>query len=57
MDRRIKWADLQPGDIVEFRYEGKAGEGMATRTVLVLAPHVRKNNLVQKVQGGYKVQN
>jgi hypothetical protein len=50
MDKRIKWAELQPGDIVEFRYEGKAGEGMATRTVLVLAPHVRKHNLMHGLE-------
>ena len=50
MDRRIKWADLQPGDIVEFKYEGDAGEGMAIRTVLVLAPHVRKHNLVHGLE-------
>ena len=50
MDRRISWAELQPGDIIEFRYEGTAGEGMATRTVLVLAPHVRKHNLVHGLE-------
>ena len=50
MDRRIRWAELQPGDIVEFRYEGTRGTGMATRTVLVLAPHVRKNNLVHGLE-------
>ena len=50
MDRRIRWAELQPGDIIEFRYEGIAGEGMATRTVLVLAPHVRKHNLVHGLE-------
>lgn len=50
MDRRIRWAELQPGDIVEFRYEGTEGTGMATRTVLVLAPHVRKNNLVHGLE-------
>jgi hypothetical protein len=50
MDKRIKWAELQPGDIVEFRYEGTRGTGMATRTVLILAPHVRKNNLVHGLE-------
>ena len=50
MDRRIKWAELQPGDIIEFRYEGTRGTGMATRTVLVLAPHVRKHNLVHGLE-------
>ena len=50
MNRRIRWAELQPGDIIEFRYEGTAGEGMATRTVLVLAPHVRKHNLVHGLE-------
>lgn len=50
MDKKISWAELQPGDIIEFRYEGTAGEGMATRTVLVLAPHVRKHNLVHGLE-------
>ena len=50
MDRRIKWSELQPGDIVEFKYEGKAGEGMAHRVVLILAPHVRKHNLVHGLE-------
>ena len=50
MDRRISWAELQPGDIIEFRYEGTTGEGMASRTVLVLAPHVRKHNLVHGLE-------
>ena len=50
MDRRIRWAELQPGDIIEFRYEGKRGTGMAIRTVLVLAPHVRKGNLVHGLE-------
>ena len=50
MNRRISWAELQPGDIIEFRYEGTAGEGVAARTVLVLAPHVRKHNLVHGLE-------
>lgn len=50
MDRRIRWAELQPGDIVEFKYEGDAGEGMAHRVVLILAPHVRKHNLVHGLE-------
>jgi len=50
MDKRIKWAELQPGDIVEFKYEGNAGEGMAHRVVLILAPHVRNHNLVHGLE-------
>jgi hypothetical protein len=50
MDRRIKWAELQPGDIVEFRYEGAEGTGVATRTVLILAPFVRKHSLVHGLE-------
>jgi hypothetical protein len=50
MNKRIKWAELQAGDIVEFRYEGTRGTGMATRIVLILAPHVRKNNLVHGLE-------
>ena len=50
MDNRIKWAELQAGDIVEFKYEGTRGTGMATRIVLILAPHVRKNNLVHGLE-------
>ncbi len=50
MDKRIRWADLQPGDIVEFRYEGTEGTGMAHRVVLILAPHVRKHNLVHGLE-------
>jgi hypothetical protein len=50
MDRRIKWAELKPGDIVEFRYEGAAGTGVATRTVLILAPFVRKHNLAHGLE-------
>ncbi len=50
MDKRIRWAELQPGDIVEFRYEGVEGSGMAHRVVLILAPHVRKHNLVHGLE-------
>jgi len=50
MDKRIRWAELQPGDIVEFRYEGTEGTGMAHRVVLILAPHVRKHNLVHGLE-------